>query len=293
MRNARTSQPFSPIKLDTPEPYQYRSLKPQSIGPIPPRSAYACVVASLSRPLHGRHEGESSNNADMTLADISDFSLRAKVAQTMEVATALSVRDLYHLVNDCKGQLPEARKEAIRMSEAPGIHRLSRKLSAPKPLGLAQDEDDDEILVKIDTNDPAFEWDTDEPSPLEPASKTKARAAKLINKRNKAKSLHNLFKSTKRTTSDSKRRSNTRVKRKRAAPWNPIHAKETSSDRDFVVADNVIHYILSDSDDEDSPDSFSRHKDSDIEMLDDLKIDMQPHYAFNADLLGGIRRRRK
>jgi hypothetical protein len=48
---------------------------------------------------------------------------------------------------------------------------------------------------------------------------------------------------------------------------NPTHARETSSDFEFVVRDTTIHYVISDSDEDAG--SINEHKDNDIEMVND------------------------
>ncbi|KAG9195202.1 hypothetical protein G6011_00322 [Alternaria panax] len=83
---------------------------------------------------------------NMSLLDIDDFGMRGKVAQLMAVAPALAVMDHNHLIIDRGGDLPCARKQATRMSEAPAVQYRQ---------GL--DTDGDEVMVKIDPNDPAFE----------------------------------------------------------------------------------------------------------------------------------------
>jgi outer membrane biosynthesis protein TonB len=291
MRETKTSRLFSRIKLDTPGPWQYRSRKPHSTPPTPQRSAIVDADADVPQSAASLYDRklDDSNSKDMTLADIADFSLRAMVAQLMAVAPAIPVRELYHLIIDSKGHLPTARKQAIRMSEAPIAHRQSAKPP------LERGEDDDEIMVKIDPNDPAFEWDTDEPPLPEPASKTKACRAKPkpkpTSKPNKARSLQNL--PTKRRKPEKRSRPNIGVKRTKSAPINPTHARETSFDREFVVPDYAVHLVLSDSDEEHAG-ALVVHDDSDIEMIDeplDLSIDMRPTYAYNSGLLGKIQRR--
>jgi hypothetical protein len=84
---------------------------------------------------------------------------------------------------------------------------------------------------------------------------------------------------------------------------NLTHTRETSSDRDFVVLGNVIHYdadfnVSNDSDQSTGTHVRNRRVDSDAEMLDgddqlDLDIDMQPRFAYNARLLRDIRKARK
>jgi hypothetical protein len=71
MREARTSQKFSRIKLDTPGPWQYRSLNPQSKSSAPQHSVTADADADARRPvqLGDRNPDDGSSNTDMTLAD--------------------------------------------------------------------------------------------------------------------------------------------------------------------------------------------------------------------------------
>ncbi|CAN9349416.1 unnamed protein product [Alternaria alternata] len=183
---------------------------------------------SRAKPLTKCKHGDKN----MSLLDIDDFSMRSKVAQLMAVAPALAVIDLYHLIIDSEGDLPRARKQAIRMSEAPTIQY--------RP-GL--DEEGDEIMVKIDPNDPAFEWDDDEPYP-EFDTATAARPSKPTLKATRSRSIKGSARATGSTKSNTKNRSNVGAKRVRSTFTNPTHARETSSDRDFIVPDNVIHYDL-------------------------------------------------
>ncbi|CAN9455810.1 unnamed protein product [Alternaria alternata] len=169
---------------------------------------------------------------NMSLLDIDDFSMRSKVAQLMAVAPALAVMDLYHLIIDSEGDLPRARKQAIRMSEAPTTRY--------RP-GL--DEEGDEVMVKVDPNDPAFEWDDDEPYP-EVDTATAARPSKTTLKATKSRSVKSSTRATESLKSNTKNRSNVGAKRARSTFMNPTHARETSSDRDFIIPDNVIHYDL-------------------------------------------------
>jgi hypothetical protein len=295
LREAKASRLFSRIKVDTPGPWQYRSQQPHSIPPTPQHNTIADPEPQSAAPLND-HKPNDNNSKDMTLADIADFSMRSMVAQLMAVAPALPVGDLYHLVIDSKSHLPTARKQAIRMSEAPIVHRQTVRppLQTPPPFG--RDEEDDEIMVKIDPNDPAFEWDTDEPPLPELAPKPKVQlpskpSMKPKNKQSKTKSIVRPL--TKRTKSETKSRPNIGVKRTKSTPINPTHARETSFDREFVVPDNAIHLVLSDSDEDDAGPLIT-HDDSDIEVIDDpldLSIDMQPTYAYNSGLLGKIQRR--
>jgi hypothetical protein len=202
----------------------------------------------------------------MRLLDIEDFSLRSKVAQLMAVAPALPIVDLYHLNIDSEGDLPLARKQAIRMSEAP-----------PAQYRPGLDADGDEVMIKIDPSDPAFEWDNDEPEPLSAiatAPRPSRPKPKPNDKATNSKGLRNPAKSRKGAKSGTEYHSNTSAKRMQSASMNPTHTRETSSDREFVVPDNVFHYHLDLEDDDEL----------------DLDIDMQPRFAYNASLLGGRRR---
>ncbi|OAG19395.1 hypothetical protein CC77DRAFT_1095888 [Alternaria alternata] len=183
---------------------------------------------SRAKPLMECKHGDKN----MSLLDIDDFIMRSKVAQLMVVAPALAVIDLYHLIIDSEGDLPRARKQAIRMSEAPTIRYRH---------GL--DEEGDGIMVKIDPNDPAFEWDDDEPySEFDTA--TAARLSKPTLKATRSRIVKGSTRATESTKSNTKNRSNVGAKRARSTFTNPTHARETSSDRDFIVLDNVIHYDL-------------------------------------------------
>ncbi|KAI4649312.1 hypothetical protein J4E93_003628 [Alternaria ventricosa] len=235
--------------------------------------------------LNGCRKERKPGTINMSLMDIDDFGLRSKVAQLMAVAPALPIVDLYHLIMDSEGDLPLAKKQAIRMSEAP--------LAQYQP-GL--DADGGEVMVKIDPNDPAFEWDDDEPQPESAATNASRPQSKPKIKATKSKSLHHHAKPSKSAKSGAKNCSNTSAKRTKFSSMNPTHARETSSDREFIVPDNTVHYDLN-SDISNRSEEFlgvevrSRRADSDVEMLDgedplDLDIDMQPRFAYNARLLG-------
>ena len=219
------------------------------------------------------------------------FELRSKVAQLMAVAPALPIRDLYHLIIDSKGQFSKAKKRAIRMIEAPERHH---PLWPPHPNSRQHtfSSNTDDLMVKIDPNDPAFEWDEDEPAP-EPISAGRSHASRSApnSKRSKNIDARNTTTPKNRSKQTAKTCSNTGVKRTNSGPANPTHARATSSDRDFVVTDNVVHYLL-DSDDTVTSGDVSdvprrSRKVRDTVMLD---IDMHPYYAYNRDILKGARR---
>jgi len=157
------------------------------------------------------------------------------------------------------------------------------------------DADGEEVMVKIDPNDPAFEWDDDEPQPESAATIASRPHSKPKSKATKSKSLHHHAKPSKSANSSAKHCSNTSAKRTKSSSMNPTHARETSSDREFVVPDSIVHYDLN-SDISNGSDEVlgievrNRRADSDAEMLDgedplDLDIDMQPRFVYNARLL--------
>jgi hypothetical protein len=82
----------------------------------------------------------------------------------MAVAPALSVGELYSLLLDFEGDLAAARQQAIRASQAPSSTHIKQETSAAanslqQAPRLADDMgDDDEIMIKIDPNDPFLEW---------------------------------------------------------------------------------------------------------------------------------------
>ncbi|KAE8867679.1 hypothetical protein P3342_005981 [Pyrenophora teres f. teres] len=257
----------------------------------PPRSSSwanspAATGLSRTQQVNTSPKEEKRHDEEMTLLDIDEFDMRTRVAQLMAVAPAIPVRDLYHLIVDSKGRMSEAKQRAIMMSEVPGTH-CQNKLSprAQKPLG---NDSDDGILVKIDYNDPAFDWDTDEPAP-ELIATTRARPLKPGSK--KAATIHHASKNTMRMKSGTKDEARRTAKLTKPTFVNPTHARETSSDRDFVVADNIGHYgLISDDESELSDLSSCRSGYGKVKMRDDddafdLDIDMQPHYAYNADIL--------
>ncbi|RMZ71885.1 hypothetical protein GMOD_00009236 [Pyrenophora seminiperda CCB06] len=203
----------------------------------------------------------------MAFLDIDDFNTRSAVAQLMVVAPALLIRDLYHLIINNKGRFSEAKERAIRMN----MDTCRENKPPLRPQQLHEHEsDENDILIKVDYNDPAFDWDTDEPEP-EPIATTRSRLSKLGPKR-------------KTTTSTNQHHASKKKKL--------IKSGKTSSDYGFFVEDNVMHYdFTADDSTESSGVDSQMSKNSDAEMSDgddkfDLNIDMQPRYAYNAHLLG-------
>jgi hypothetical protein len=94
---------------------------------------------------------DSHDQNDMALGTISDFEMRKKVADLMTVAPALPVRGLYRLLVDLDGDLSAARREAMSASRARSIHPSIKN--------------DDELMVKIDSNDSFLEWESTQQIP--------------------------------------------------------------------------------------------------------------------------------
>jgi hypothetical protein len=351
VRDTCASQILSRTKNNTPAPSQHHAPSAQFEHVPLPRGfvqtlekAGASNARFLSTSKRDADVGSSDN--DMTLAQINNFTMRSEVAKLMAVAPGLPVRDLYHLIIDSKGQFEHARAQAIRMSEAPveDFHSVRRTPSQP----VEPDVDGDEITVKIDPFDPAYEFDSDSPPPEETLPKPKKRPKQKPTSKQKhsSKQIKPIYISSSscgsnsganpvqhpkprptievtraskhssivqmqgtKLESKSKMRSRSRstIQVYRGPTINPTHARETSSDRDFIVPDNAVVYISDDDDDDDDDDgddddgdddddglvTVIRHEHSDVDMLDgdgsDLDIDMQPKYAFNRKVLWKVR----
>jgi hypothetical protein len=249
MRDARCSQLISSTKHNTPSLWQSGSFRLRSesrlSSPMTPAKAGAPFAQSP-----GNHCVVADRGKDMTLVDIDNFELRSKVAQLMAVAPALPIRDLYHLIIDSEGRLSKAKKRAIRMSEAPDTRRMPKQLLTLQSQTLIINPGTEDIMVKIDPNDPTFKWDEDEPAP-EPTPMTKARRRKSVSKSKDTSSCHSANVSKRKKPATQKRSSRAK-KRAKTSLSKRASARETSSDREFVVADNVIECVL----DSDDPEDF-------------------------------------
>ncbi|EUC42338.1 hypothetical protein COCMIDRAFT_103834 [Bipolaris oryzae ATCC 44560] len=212
-----------------------------------------------------RYGTTNSGEKDMRLVDIDDFEMRKKVAQLMAVAPALPVRDLYYLIIDSEGRLSKAKKKAIRMSEAPDTLRTSTQLSLqPQTLVNKSDiegaivnnsnSDTQKTMIKIDLSDPIFKWDEDEPVPEPPPTAKPGRSKSATkNKQTQSAHSHHSAKESKRKTPATQTPSSQSKKCPKVSHSKPTSIRETSSDRDFIVADGVVHYV---SDFDDSDDFF-------------------------------------
>ncbi|KAI4948495.1 hypothetical protein J4E91_005919 [Alternaria rosae] len=251
----------SPNKFNAPIGFVLRRFTPASTKPTKDRSLVGLPGETLQRDLVSEKEASPTRkpatrrtyrphslnkcrkegkpgDVNTSLLDIDNFGLRSKLAQLMAIAPALPIVDLYHLIMDSEGDLPLAKKQAIRMSEAP-----------PMQYRATLDACGGEVMVKIDPNDPVFEWDDDEPQPQSAAAITSRPKA------TKSRSLYNHTKSTKSAKSGTKHCSNTSAKRTKSSLMNPTHAREISSDREFIAPDNVVQYNL-DSDISNGSDEF-------------------------------------
>lgn len=263
MRDERNSRLFSrTIESNRPGLWQYHSLQSQQEPRTsPPKTSMVADISYTKSPIN-RYGTTNSEEKDMTLVDIDDFEMRKKIAQLMAVAPALPVKDLYHLIIDSEGRLSKAKKKAIRMSKAPDTLRTPTQLSLqPRALinnsdteGVIvniRDSDKQKTMVKIDPSDPFFKWDDDEPAPEQPptvkpcqskstAKKKQPQSARSHHSANEPKpkppaTLTPSYQSKKRTKAPHSKRTNIR---------------ETSSDREFIVANDGMQYV-SDFDDSD------------------------------------------
>jgi hypothetical protein len=90
--------------------------------------------------------------------------MRRKVAEVMRVAPALPVQDLLDLLVEAEGELPVARRQAVRASQPPpavlGI-KLKRERTADLSSNVrlaGYDYDGDEVMIKIDPNADFLEY---------------------------------------------------------------------------------------------------------------------------------------
>ncbi|CAO2653440.1 Nn.00g028510.m01.CDS01 [Neocucurbitaria sp. VM-36] len=283
LQDARTSKTFCRVKEKTPGPYKYRSRKSSFQGTsLSTNSATTLKVHSLPPSSEVHTNAEDDDNIELRLADISDFDLRRKVAQLMAVAPAVPVRDLYHLLIDSKGLFPFAKGRAIR-----AIKPAASTSPTPAVTSPMRDMDTEEIMVKIDPNDPAFEWDADAPElelvdgqkqPKQKLSKASVQNEKARHATRSSKpSIETLY--------------NFAANKSNGASTPSTRRRENSINRDFLLSDDLASI------DPDASyfDSSSEHgetnsSDSDVEMkyLEDevdLDIDMHSEYAFNVNVL--------
>ncbi|USP75529.1 hypothetical protein yc1106_02803 [Curvularia clavata] len=244
MRYGRYAGTFSRTKSKTPGPWQYRHLQTNSKGQREFSTAPPELDIPPSQGLSKTSEAMGHNQKDMTLLDIDDFELRSKVAQLMAVAPALPIIELYHLVIDSEGCMAQAKKRARATSKAPyAAHTFTPSTfghSRNIVEGDKNDEDgySEDVVVKVDPSNLAFEWDDDDPASRS-APTLKARPRSNLGNKATDSSLLPLLKKPKPTkTSETSSRST--AKRLKVSSSQRLSTRETSSDRDFIVADNVM-----------------------------------------------------
>ncbi|XPS78333.1 hypothetical protein M3J09_010349 [Ascochyta lentis] len=297
-------------------PAQRRNQRVQSLkahphpwqGPSPSnaRTRKPGLFANYARTPYSA-PSSANHGVELTLAEIPGFDLRKKTAHLMAVAPGLPIADLYHLLSEKGGRLEAAKQELSDRSQiAPTPSSanpiaLARASTVPltKPIYI-EDDGRDEPYIKIDLDDPAFMWDND--APTTPPPETSRR-------KQNSKAKPNLTpKSFARPTAKHKRprptdaRSTKTTGKQTAVPTKKLlepgvarrskggdagdinrGTRETSFDRSFIASDDEIV--------ENSDDTYSDSEDgaaSDINMNDDetdLSIDMEPRYAFNANIL--------
>ncbi|KAF1912840.1 hypothetical protein BDU57DRAFT_541555 [Ampelomyces quisqualis] len=292
--SASSSSPIAEDNTRLREPSIYID-PPKHTRPAPGGFEYRSVLRGTnlndtSRQKTGQKEqaeAQSQPSCDaaqeMTLSDIPDFGTRKKVADLMAVAPALPVRDLYNLLHDVNGHLIAARRRVIRASRAPSVRPIVKRegcavIAAPcEAIQLRGEKDDNEVMVKIDPNDPFLEWDSDTPPPettlqrnLPATARSKARTSKTKNRPN--------------------------IGAKRTGPPQARNRRDrgNSIDGTFVVPDHIVHLDTDTScSDTENSDSTLQGSDSDVEMVntvhenvEDLRIDMRSKYAYNSRILG-------
>jgi hypothetical protein len=208
----------SRLKEPTPGPYKYRGRVMQD------------------RPLAQGQETETHDirpsierGPDLTLADIHNFDLRMKLAKLMAIAPALPVRDLYGLLVEMKGHYNDAKVQVYRAtaSQTPRLKNDSQRITAFQPMAEMHPgaDDDGEVMVKIDLDNPDIYLDNDIPSlPSPPLISKKASAIK----KNTKSGAHRERLNT--------NRSNTKGKSKpKADPNSSVHASSANTKSHRVV----------------------------------------------------------
>lgn len=130
----------------------------------PPRKPSVAVPSAQS--VQSRFVNRSRQN--LALADIPDAGMRRKVADLMAVAPSLPVRDLLDLLVEAEGNLPLARRQAVRASQPPPPTVPGIKSEQGVTAGTSgnarlagYDYDGDEVMVKIDPNETFLEYVSD------------------------------------------------------------------------------------------------------------------------------------
>lgn len=174
------------------------------------------------------------------------------------------------------------------------ISNLSfQNINASSPKDVEEILDSDEVMIKNDPNDAAFEWDTDTPPPEDLAQRpnhAKSNASK--HSKNKATATTSL-KSRAEAIQDQR---NSAIFKEIEKTKDFEQGRCKGSDDSFVVADDVVYFDTDCSALNCSSDPTSSTIDSDIEMQDtipedpeELRIDMRQRYNYNAKVLNDNR----
>jgi hypothetical protein len=299
IRNTRNDNTFCRVDAGRPSPCKHSSMR--ATGEISTRPD--CVHLNKTR-LQMKHSDttlppiEIKKGSELTLADITDFDIRSSVAKLMAIAPTLPIKDLFHLLLDTKGDFRLAHERTIRANQTPQRHRHVTGQMKQRSLASSQDPYGDEIMVKIDPNDPAYEWDSDAPEP-EPIAmpRSKHRSNKPPPKPSASRTeAHKPPKPTKAVFNAHASLvpmesclGNGGKKTMEACKFSSI-SRETSSDREYLVSDDNASLASDDSyEDASSEDDRTSSSRSDIvlegseEEEEDVKIDIEP---YNSRALG-------
>lgn len=146
--------------------------------------------------------------------------------------------------------------------------RRHASVLAPENVVDLMESDEDEVMVKIDPYAPFLEYDNNEPLPDEPVRPKKRVARK---------------KGSSKPKSGRKRSEHVCSSRRRRYRSNSIN--------DFIVDNETVEYYTdasaqTDCGDDQNKASDRGHNVLEMEDLKDLRIDMEPKNAYNADILG-------
>lgn len=249
------------------------------------------------------HTAFADDGIELQLGDISDFELRKKTAQLLAIAPGLPVADLYHLLMEKEGHFEVAKQNVMRMSQTPLTSTSLPVREKTMPLADPVVEGE-EIKVKIDFDDEFFIYDAECPeTQLPDLRRPKPRShTKEVKK--------GLQKSTLKPRKGVARKKSTEDSGEYTGDINR-GIRETSHDREFIASDDEVPLDDSDADYSDSDQSVATvtsSSESDTDMAideesgcalsvstegaremdtdddEDLEIDMQPEYAYNADV---------
>ncbi|KAF2675601.1 hypothetical protein K458DRAFT_492972 [Lentithecium fluviatile CBS 122367] len=146
--------------------------KPPKKRPYPSAAIKGDIAAS--RP---------SIEREFTLADIPDFGLRIKVANLIEIVPHVPVQDLYDLLLDSKGHYEGAEAQVFRQLSQTPLPTYYHHDSVPATKSALSRKGDEEVMVKVDLDDPDIYLESDappSPSPLPAPKKATSRKPKKL-----------------------------------------------------------------------------------------------------------------